>query len=64
VRLRTQLDRLEMLAPTRHEIWTQDDDVPGVYHHKELTLDGDALSRRADTSPGSQVIRIVWETVT
>ena len=64
MRLKTRLDKLETSYPTRHEVWTQDDDAPDLYHCKELTLTGDALSKRADASPGLQVIRIVWESVT
>lgn len=64
MQLRARLDRLETSYPTRHEIWTQDDELPDVYHFKALTLDGDALNKRAETSPSLQIIRIVWERVT
>lgn len=51
-----RLGKLETRAPTRHEVWTQDDDNPDLYHHQSLTL-----SKRAETSPGLQVVRIVWD---
>ena len=55
---RTRLDRLEHLTPQYLEVWEQDESNPKLYHYEGETLAANALSERADATPGLTVIRI------
>ena len=58
-----RLNKLEHLAPQYFEVWEQDENNPKLYHYEGEVITTEALNERARTTPGLEVIRIVWNHV-